>query len=56
MHDRHPKELTDDEWKSECESMLYDAQFTPSEITQILDLAIIVAKSTTVDLLDLRNR
>ncbi len=55
-HNRHPKELTNDEWKSECESMLYDAQFTPSEITQIMDLAIIVAKATTIDLLDTRER
>ena len=55
-HDRHPKELTDQEWRSECESMLYDAQFTPSEITEIMDLAIIVAKATTVDLLDIRAR
>jgi hypothetical protein len=55
-HKRHPKELLDEEWKSECESMLYDAQFTPSEITQIIDLAIIVAKANTLDLLDTRER
>jgi len=55
-HGRHPKELADEEWKSECESMLYGAQFTPSEITEIMDLAIIVAKATTVDLLDIRQR
>jgi len=24
-HGRHPKELTDEEWKSECESILYGA-------------------------------
>jgi hypothetical protein len=55
-HYRHPKELTDEDWKSECETMLYDAQFTPAEITQIMDLAIIVAKATTLDLLDTRER
>lgn len=55
-HNRHPKELTDEDWKSECETMLYDAQFTPTEITQIMDLAIIVAKATTLDLLDTRER
>lgn len=55
-HHRHPNELTDEDWKSECETMLYDAQFTPSEITQIMDLAIIVAKATTLDVLDIRER
>lgn len=54
-HNRHPKELSDDDWKSECETMLYDAHFTPTEITQIIDLAILVAKATTLDLLDVRN-
>ena len=55
-HNRHPKELTDDEWRAECETMLDDAQFTPTEITEIMDLAIIVAKATTLDLLDTRAR
>jgi hypothetical protein len=47
---RHPKDLTEEDWKSECEAMLHDAQYTPSEVTQILELAIIVAKATTLDL------
>jgi hypothetical protein len=55
-HYRHPKELSDEDWKSECEAMLHDAQFTPTEITQIMDLAIIVAKATTLDMLDTRDR
>ncbi len=55
-HNRHPKELSDEDWRAECETMLYDAQFTPTEITQIMDLAIIVAKATTLDLLDTRER
>ena len=49
--DRHPKYLRQDEWRAECESMLYDVGYTPIEISQLLDLAIIVAKATTVDLL-----
>jgi hypothetical protein len=53
---QHSKELTDEEWAAEFETMLYDAQFTPSEITQIMDLAIIVAKATTADLLGSRGR
>jgi len=55
-HNRHPKELTDEDWKSECETMLYDAQYTPAEIAEIMDLAIIVAQATTLDLLDTRER
>lgn len=55
-HGRHPKELSDEDWRAECEMMLYDAQFTPTEITQIMDLAIIVARATTLDLLDTRQR
>ena len=53
--DRHPKELRDEDWRAECEVMLYDSGFTPSEISEILDLAIIVAKATTIDILDLRQ-
>ena len=52
---RHPKELSDEDWRAECETMLYDAQYTPAEISEILDLAIIVAKATTLDVLDLRG-
>ena len=55
-HNRHPKELSNDDWRAECETMLYDAQFTPIDITQIMDLAIIVAKATALDLLDTRER
>jgi hypothetical protein len=55
-HNRHPKELTEEDWKSECKTMLYDAQYTPAEISQIMGLAIIVAKATTLDLLDTRER
>ena len=43
--DRHPKELDEEEWRAECESMLHDARFTPTEISQIMDLAIIAAKN-----------
>jgi hypothetical protein len=53
---RHPNELSDDDWRAECETMLYDAQFTPTEISQIIDLAIIVAKSATIDAIDTRRR
>jgi len=55
-HNRHPKELSDEDWRAECETMLYDAQFTPIDITQVMDLAIIVAKATTIDLLDTREK
>jgi len=41
---QHPNELSEDEWKSECERMLTHANFGPLEVNQILDVAVIVAK------------
>jgi hypothetical protein len=41
---RLDKRLTEIEWQSECEVMLTDVGFTPLEIHQILDVAVIVAK------------
>lgn len=55
-HDRHPKQLSDGDWRAECETMLSDAQFTATEISQIMDLAIIVAKATTLDALDTQEQ
>jgi hypothetical protein len=45
----HPRELDDDEWKAECERMLTDAKFSPLEINQVLDTAVIVAKGIAAD-------
>jgi hypothetical protein len=41
---RIEKQFTDDEWRSECERMLADVGFTPIEIQQIIELALVVAK------------
>ena len=46
---RHPDQLSDDEWKIECERMLTDANFSPLEIKQILDISVVVAKGIAVD-------
>jgi hypothetical protein len=42
--DRHPRDLSDDEWKIECENNLFFAGFTPEQIQLLLDTAVIVAK------------
>lgn len=41
---RHPRELSDDEWKIACERMLSDANFSPIHIHQLLEISVIVAK------------
>jgi hypothetical protein len=46
---RHPRELDDDEWKAECERMSTDSKFSPLEINQLLDTAVIVAKGIAAD-------
>ena len=40
----HPKEMTDDDWKVLTESILIDARFSPFEIHQLLDLAVVTAR------------
>lgn len=42
--DRHPKNLTDQDWMIECEPELFNAGFTPIQIETLLDTAVIVAK------------
>jgi len=46
---RHPKELTELEWKVECERLLTDARFGPMEVQQVLEPAVIVAKGIAAD-------
>ncbi len=41
--DRHPDELSEHDWKAECERMLSDANFSPLQITQLLQVAVVVA-------------
>jgi len=36
--------LDDDEWKVECERMLTDSRFSPLEINELLNTAVVVAK------------
>lgn len=42
--DRHPRDLSEGEWQTECENILYIAGFTPDQIQMLLDTAVIVAK------------
>lgn len=46
---RHPNQLSADEWKAECERMLTDANFSPLEINHVLDVAVVVAKGIAAD-------
>lgn len=40
----HPNDLTDLDWRVRCERLLTDAKFSPLEIHQVFNTAIIVAK------------
>jgi hypothetical protein len=42
--DRHPKDFAENDWKIECELKLFDAGFNPSQIHQLLDTSVVVAK------------
>ncbi len=42
--ERHPNELTDSQWSFEAERMLAEADFSPLEIHQLLETAVVVAK------------
>ena len=44
VHEIHPNELTEMQWRSEIEQMLTDANFGPLQIQQLLETAVIVAK------------
>lgn len=41
---RLDKRLAEEEWQSECETLLADVGYTPLEIHQILGVAVVVAK------------
>jgi len=42
--ERHPNELNEVEWQAECEDMLCEAGFIPSEADRLLSTAVVVAK------------
>lgn len=42
-------QLSEDEWKTVCERMLTDANFSPLEIRQVLDIAVVVVKGIAAD-------
>lgn len=46
---RHPKELGEDEWKAVCERLLTDANFSPLQLTQVLEVSVVVAKGIAAD-------
>lgn len=46
---RRPGDLQGDEWKAACEQMLTAARFSPMEIHQLLDAAVIVSKGLAAD-------
>lgn len=46
---RHPREFVDDEWTAKCERMLSDSKFSPLEIDQIMETAVVVAKGIAAD-------
>ena len=46
---RNPKEFEDDEWKAACERLLTTAYFTPAEITQVLEVSVLVTKGLAAD-------
>ena len=49
LENRHPKELSEDEWKSACERMLIDSNFTPLEVEKLLEVAVIAARGIAAD-------
>ena len=49
LENRHPKDLSEEEWKSACERMLIDSNFTPLEVEQLLDVAVIAARGIAAD-------
>ncbi|MEX2316690.1 MAG: hypothetical protein WD669_06035 [Pirellulales bacterium] len=46
---KHPNELSELEWKIECEEMLDDAGFDPVQMNLLMDLAVTVAKGISTD-------
>lgn len=46
---RDANELSADEWKAACERMLTDANFSPLEIKEVLDVAVVVAKGIAAE-------
>lgn len=46
---RHPSEIMEEEWKVVCERMLTDANFSPLQINQLLDVSVVVAKGIVAD-------
>ncbi len=46
---RRLSQLSEDEWQAACEGMLTDANFTPLEIKQVLEIAVVVAKGIAAD-------
>ena len=46
---RHPKDVSSSEWKSRCERLLTDANFSPIEIHQLLDTAVVVARGIATE-------
>lgn len=41
---RHPKELSDHEWRADCEELLSRSGFSPLESKDLLEMAVIAAK------------
>jgi hypothetical protein len=46
---RHPKELSEDGWKSLCGELLFKAKFSPLDIPQLLPVAVAVAKDIAAE-------
>ena len=46
---RHPNELRETEWRVACERMLTDANFSPLQINQVLEVSVVVAKGIAAD-------
>ena len=44
VHEVHPNELTETQWRAEVEQLLTDAKFGPLQIQQLLETAVVVAK------------
>jgi hypothetical protein len=47
--ERHPNELTEDQWRFEVEQMLSDSHFGPMQVEQLLETAVLVAKGFARD-------
>jgi len=45
----HPSQLVEGEWKTVCERMLTDANFSPLQINQLLHVSVVVAKGIVAD-------